>query len=265
MQTLHTDAVRKQLHILVAEDDTDISALLSAKLRDAGHSVLVANDGQEALERMQEKPAHYDLLITDSMMPRLTGFELVEHVRREGFSGKIIMASAFATMDPQVVEQSHLVDKTLQKPYTMRELQQTVDEVCFAPELAIAPAAVESVEEPEPLVVHGFKPVTRVAVSQYVFWAVVDFVSTVIGLRNGMFEANPFSALTMNLFGTQTGMILKELFITAPVCVGGGYICFQMARYMPPGRRWVLANVPVCIGAVLHAVAALNNVWVLNS
>jgi CheY-like chemotaxis protein len=212
---------------------------------------------------MTEKPRHYDLLITDSAMPRLSGFELVRHAREDGFAGKIIMASAFATMDPQAVEQTCLVDKTLPKPYTMTALQETVEEVCFVP--APAPVVAPKVEPVQVDASLAFKFITRVALSQFIFWAVTDFVSTIIGIRGGFFEANPFSAETMNVLGPQSGLILKELFITAPICVGGGYICFHMARRLSPGHRWVFANLPVCIGALLHAVATLNNVWLMNS
>jgi hypothetical protein len=69
----------------------------------------------------------------------------------------------------------------------------------------------------------------------------------------------------MNLLSPQAGLILKELFITAPICVGGGYICHGMAKALPARHQFVLANVPVGIGAVLHAIATLNNVWVMNS
>lgn len=244
----------------MAEDETEISALVSSRLRSAGHSVVVAGDGQEALDRMTENRLGYDLLITDSNMPRLSGFELVERARKEGFSGKIIMASAFTTLAPDVVERSHLVDRIVQKPYFMADLQQAVEEVCFAPAPVPAPAV-----EAAPATISKFYKLTKFALSQFVFWAIADMVTTWIGLRSGLLEGNPFSAWTMKLLSPEAGLILKELFITAPLCVGGGYVCFRMAKEMSGRRKMVLANLPVWVGAGLHIVATLNNVWQLNS
>ncbi len=60
--------------ILVADDETHITQVVSLKLRNAGFDVLVAHDGEEALElAIQELPA---LIITDLQMPFLSGLEV---------------------------------------------------------------------------------------------------------------------------------------------------------------------------------------------
>ncbi|HWB59017.1 MAG TPA: response regulator [Chthoniobacteraceae bacterium] len=259
MQDLQTIVPQRQLNILVAEDETQISTLVSRRLRDSGHTVVVAGDGQEALEKFETAGGKFDLVITDSSMPRMSGIELVERVRKDGFAGKIIMASAFMTVDPQVLEESHLVDRTVQKPYTISALQKVVEEICFVPEPAIKVASAPVVAAPK------FHVITKIALTQFVFWAIADMVSTWIGLRSGLMEGNPFSAWTMNVLSPYAGLILKELFITAPICVGGGYICYRMARGMSPRRQFILANLPVWVGVALHGIATLNNVWQLNS
>jgi len=55
----------------------------------------VAKDGQEALEKIQRNPAFFDLLITDNLMPRLTGIELVEKLRASNIPVKVIMITGF--------------------------------------------------------------------------------------------------------------------------------------------------------------------------
>lgn len=57
--------------ILVADDDEAIRYLISTVLADAGFDVNAASDGQQAWEALLHE--HYDLLVTDSHMPRLTG------------------------------------------------------------------------------------------------------------------------------------------------------------------------------------------------
>jgi len=64
--------------ILVADDETHITQVVSLKLRNAGFEVLVANDGEEAFElALQERPA---LIITDLQMPFLSGLELARRL-----------------------------------------------------------------------------------------------------------------------------------------------------------------------------------------
>lgn len=71
-------------HILIAEDDRDLSSLIKRHLEDEGNRVLQAFDGQSALEIVErDKP---DLLILDWMLPRLDGLEVARRVRRQTMS-----------------------------------------------------------------------------------------------------------------------------------------------------------------------------------
>ena len=66
-------------YLLIVEDDRDISRLLDAALTFRGYRVIVAHNGQEALEVIQiKRPA---MVITDIMMPKLDGFGLVHRLR----------------------------------------------------------------------------------------------------------------------------------------------------------------------------------------
>ena len=68
-----------QDYLLIVEDDRDISRLLDAALTFRGYRVIVAHNGQEALEVIQiKRPA---IVITDIMMPKLDGFGLVHRLR----------------------------------------------------------------------------------------------------------------------------------------------------------------------------------------
>lgn len=67
--------------ILIADDDPDIIEILSTCLSDLGCEVCVAYNGEEALDKVQsEKP---NLIITDVMMPRMTGYEFMKKVRED--------------------------------------------------------------------------------------------------------------------------------------------------------------------------------------
>jgi DNA-binding response OmpR family regulator len=66
--------------ILAADDDRIVRRIVVAKLSGLGYEVTQAEDGQEAL-RLLEEGYVPDLLITDSLMPRMTGLELVRSIR----------------------------------------------------------------------------------------------------------------------------------------------------------------------------------------
>lgn len=106
------------LRILLVEDEPDIAAVASAVLEDAGHHVTIAADGKEGLDiALQERP---ELIITDFMMPRLTGLEMIHRLREAGFIGPIVLSTS--------VPEAHLphdrrhYDAYLGKPYGIREL-----------------------------------------------------------------------------------------------------------------------------------------------
>ena len=68
-------------HILVVDDDRDLRSLVDFRLRRAGHQVLTARDGAEALALVQENGAP-DLAVLDVMMPGMSGLELLAELRR---------------------------------------------------------------------------------------------------------------------------------------------------------------------------------------
>jgi CheY-like chemotaxis protein len=83
-------------NVLIAEDNNDLRELYSFILAQAGCEVRQAADGREALRMLkQERP---DVLVTDVMMPGMTGVELVERVRcdDELQTLPVVVMSAFA-------------------------------------------------------------------------------------------------------------------------------------------------------------------------
>jgi len=78
--------------ILVAEDDKNTARLMKAVLRHAGYEVLLAGNGQEALELTDKN--HVDLIVADVMMPVMDGYELVRCLREGGSQIPILMVTA---------------------------------------------------------------------------------------------------------------------------------------------------------------------------
>lgn len=66
------------MKILLVEDDFALRSALLSKLEKSGFEVLVAKDGEEALEKISEKP---NLVLLDLMLPKKSGFEFLEAVK----------------------------------------------------------------------------------------------------------------------------------------------------------------------------------------
>lgn len=70
----------RRLPVLLVDDSLSVRKVVAQMLRKAGHQVVTAADGQEALELLEQQP--FQAVVTDLEMPRMSGFELLEEVRR---------------------------------------------------------------------------------------------------------------------------------------------------------------------------------------
>ncbi|WP_333659257.1 response regulator [Meiothermus cerbereus] len=70
----------QRLPVLLVDDSLSVRKVVAQMLRKAGHQVVTAADGQEALELLQQQS--FQAVVTDLEMPRMSGFELLEEVRR---------------------------------------------------------------------------------------------------------------------------------------------------------------------------------------
>lgn len=119
--------VRVRRHILVVEDDLQLRLLITLLLSRAGYDVDGADDGAAGWEALQA--VSYDLLITDHLMPTLTGLELLIKVHGAGMTLPVIMATG--TPPEQAFQRRPWLrpTATLVKPYPADELLRTVRKV----------------------------------------------------------------------------------------------------------------------------------------
>ena len=104
--------------ILLAEDDAAVRLTTQRMLQHAGYSVVTAVDGQAALDVIQASPFPFDLLLTDVVMPRLSGSELVSQVTQSHPEIAVLFMSGYA--DDVVVQENlaaHAIT-LIQKPFS---------------------------------------------------------------------------------------------------------------------------------------------------
>jgi signal transduction histidine kinase/CheY-like chemotaxis protein len=138
--------VSKTGKILIAEDDPEARELLVLLLASGDYSVIEAADGVEALQLARSE--HPDLLITDIVMPRMDGYELVRHLREDAATSEtpvIFCSASYHERDVRAMARSLGVMTTLAKPYDIAAVRSTVRR-------ALDASAVNDIAHPEPTV-----------------------------------------------------------------------------------------------------------------
>jgi DNA-binding response OmpR family regulator len=108
------------MRILVVEDEHRLADLLRRALEHEHHTVELAYDGKEGLERALGGDA--DLLVLDVMLPKLDGFEVCKRLRMEGISTPVLMLTARDAVADRVQGLDAGADDYLTKPFAVAEL-----------------------------------------------------------------------------------------------------------------------------------------------
>ncbi|MCY4519762.1 MAG: response regulator transcription factor [Caldilineaceae bacterium] len=106
-------------HLLVVDDNDQITNLLHQYLQAQGYAVDVAGDGVEALERIADRLP--DLILLDVMMPRMDGFEFMQELRRQHAVPVIFLTARLDEVD-LLTGFGYGADDYLTKPFSMSEL-----------------------------------------------------------------------------------------------------------------------------------------------
>lgn len=105
------------MKVLIAEDKPAMADLLTRDLRREGHSVLVARDGEEALDRGRSGDS--DVILLDLMLPRVDGFTVIRTLRAERISTPTLIISARDGMSDIVMGLDSGADDYLTKPFAL--------------------------------------------------------------------------------------------------------------------------------------------------
>jgi CheY-like chemotaxis protein len=125
--SVKTGPGRVRARLLVVEDQPEVRELAVSALRRAGHEVLEATDGDEALARFRERPGAFSLLLTDVVMPGLNGKALAEQLRAVNPDLLVLFMSGYTH---EILDQQELVgpgSAFLAKPFTPSALVRQVD------------------------------------------------------------------------------------------------------------------------------------------
>jgi CheY-like chemotaxis protein len=116
-------------HILLADDDAATLDIVSRALAAEGHTVIIAHDGQDALEKATASVPPVDVLVTDVQMPLLDGVALAEQLRSVNAGLRIVLMSG---LPGEAVRASRISGPRavfLPKPFTLEQIRAVVRHV----------------------------------------------------------------------------------------------------------------------------------------
>ncbi|WP_321395116.1 response regulator [Emcibacter sp.] len=114
-------------HILIAEDEEAVSAFVSRALELRGHTTHVVSDGGAAADALSKN--HYDLLLTDIVMPVMDGISLALKASAAYPDMPILMMTGFAHEKQRAHNLEALIHDVISKPFSLDEICDAVDNV----------------------------------------------------------------------------------------------------------------------------------------
>lgn len=113
--------------ILIVDDESNIRLGLNKCLAKEGYYIEEASNGEEALQLIYNKK--YDLILMDVQMPELNGLDVLKRIRKFGNSTRVIMMTAFGTVEMAVDSMKIGAVDFLSKPFTLSKVRDVVKEV----------------------------------------------------------------------------------------------------------------------------------------
>ncbi|TFH07767.1 MAG: response regulator [Candidatus Thorarchaeota archaeon] len=120
---------RKEINILVAEDDPLVLNVVTGMLKHLGYATISARDGVEAFQVFNENVDRIGLVITDMVMPLLGGLELTAKILAIRPTTKVVVMTGYLQEDLQIDPDEFGLSGWLEKPMTAERLRQLVDSI----------------------------------------------------------------------------------------------------------------------------------------
>lgn len=115
------------MRILLVEDDPEIGRFLSRGLRESGHAVVLAADGQQGL--LLARQESFDAIVLDRMLPGLDGLSLLASLRQQGQQTPVLILSALGDIDERIRGLRAGGDDYLVKPFAIAEVLARLDAI----------------------------------------------------------------------------------------------------------------------------------------
>lgn len=119
---------QKKLHLLIVEDDEQLSSGLALYLEAQGFEVTVSTDGDEGLRNVMSLPG-YDLVILDANLPGRSGFDILREMRSKGVQTPVLILSGLGGREDKMRGFELGADDYLSKPFSTEELLARIEAI----------------------------------------------------------------------------------------------------------------------------------------
>lgn len=110
--------------ILIVDDEKNIRIGLKQCLKDENYKIEVANDGEEALKKLENDK--YELILMDYQMPNKNGLEVLKDLRKKKIKTRVIIMTAYGTVDIAVEAMKYGAVDFISKPFTIDKVKEIV-------------------------------------------------------------------------------------------------------------------------------------------
>lgn len=118
----------KNIKVLMAEDESEVLDIMSKKVAAAGYTVITAQDGEEAWNKIQSESP--DVIILDLIMPKTNGFDVLRHVREHPTSRRwqpVIIVSAKRELEDLREGYALAADHYITKPCPIEDILKSIN------------------------------------------------------------------------------------------------------------------------------------------
>ncbi len=113
--------------ILIVDDDEDICTTLSEILEEEGYEVEYVTSGSNAISKIERN--NYDIIITDLIMPRISGMDLLSYIKRDKPDTEVIMITAFGSIENAVEAMKRGAAEYIEKPFKLNDIRTSIKRV----------------------------------------------------------------------------------------------------------------------------------------
>ena len=121
----------QSLKLLLIDDDEPVLTNLCYFLRDKKYDVTTASDGLEGLELFENDQQGFDLVITDIVMPQISGMGLISIIKKKFPAIPVIAITGWGEYPGAFATESQ-ADKVLSKPFELSELDNAINELIYS-------------------------------------------------------------------------------------------------------------------------------------
>lgn len=127
-KTISSKKIRGNEKILFVEDEPSLQDLAKKFLTELGYNIIIAIDGKDGLDKLNGDTANIDLVITDMVMPKMSGVELYQEIKKVNPNIKVLFTSGYTKN--HLLGEINLDDtQFISKPYSFKALAQKIREI----------------------------------------------------------------------------------------------------------------------------------------